>query len=95
LWFVFRRIECYVLRSPLILDLLGTAGTPNMAQIRHLRNAPILEAIMDFRAALPKSFDVTQFKALAPMVGARYPFLEPMHKYETSLTFQPGQAPRS
>jgi uncharacterized protein (TIGR04255 family) len=64
-----------------------------MAQVRHLKNAPILEALVDFRVTLPKNFDVEQFKALASAVGDRYPIVEAMHRYETSVTFQPGKPP--
>lgn len=61
-----------------------------MAQIRHLKNAPILESLVDFRVTLPKNFDVEQFKALASVVGDRYPILEAMNLYAASVTWQPG-----
>ncbi|MGH9891759.1 MAG: TIGR04255 family protein [bacterium] len=64
-----------------------------MARVRHLRKAPILEALIDFRVTLPKDFDVDQFKALTNAVGERYPIVEAMHHYETSVTFQPGRPP--
>jgi uncharacterized protein (TIGR04255 family) len=64
-----------------------------MAQVRHLKNAPIIEALVDFRVTLPKNFDVEQFKALASAVGSRYPIVEAMHRFEASVTFQPGKPP--
>lgn len=61
-----------------------------MTRVRHLSNAPIIEALFDFRVTLPKSFEVEQFRALAGAIGDRYPIVERMHLYEASLTFRPG-----
>jgi uncharacterized protein (TIGR04255 family) len=70
-----------------------TRGYAYMAQVRHLKNAPIIEALVDFRVTLPKNFDVEQFKALASAVGKGYPIVEGMHRVRTSFTFQPGRPP--
>lgn len=64
-----------------------------MAPVRHLRNAPILEALVDFRVTLPKKFDVERFKGLTSAVGDRYPIVEAMHRFEASVTFQVGKPP--
>src|ERR1700680_4204737 len=61
-----------------------------MAKVRHLRNAPILEALVDFRVTLPNDFDVERFKAMASAVGDRFPIVEAMNLYATSVTWQPG-----
>src|SRR2546425_1000400 len=59
-------------------------------RVRHLKNAPILEALVDFRVTLPKDVDAERFRALAEAVGDRYPIVEAMHSYQASITFQPG-----
>jgi uncharacterized protein (TIGR04255 family) len=61
-----------------------------MPRVRHLKNAPILEALVDFRVTLPKSANVEEFRALGGAVGDRYPIVEAMHLYETEVTWQPG-----
>lgn len=39
----------------------------------HLQNAPIVEAIIDFRVHLPAAFDLARFKALHPHLQSEYP----------------------
>lgn len=59
-----------------------------MERVRHLRNAPILEALVDFRVTLPKDVNVEAFKTLA--LGNRYPIIEALHRFQTSISWQPG-----
>src|SRR6266576_1965797 len=59
-------------------------------RVRHLKNAPILEALVDFRVTLTKDIDAEKFRALAGAVGNRYPTVEALHRFETSITWQPG-----
>ena len=44
-----------------------------MAEIRHLGNAPITEAVIDFRAKLPDKFDPKVFMQLEERLKPRYP----------------------
>ena len=59
-----------------------------MPEIRHLNNAPIIEALVDFRVSLPKESTIEQLSGLAAEVGDRYPIVETIHKFEASLTFE-------
>ncbi len=48
-----------------------------MAKARHLKNAPIVEAIIDFRARLPVGFDVKkEFSSLKKELSGRYKKVE-------------------
>lgn len=44
-----------------------------MARIRHLRNAPITEAIVDFRVALPRDFRPEQLPSVKERLAGDYP----------------------
>lgn len=48
-----------------------------MAKQRYLRNAPIIEAIIDFRVKLPSGFNPEDFLSLSREVSDRYPKNEP------------------
>jgi uncharacterized protein (TIGR04255 family) len=68
-----------------------------MALQRHLRNAPITEAIIDFRVKLPDPFDVNVFRGLKEQLHERFPKAEEARlfkggfKVETGLTSQFSQ----
>ena len=47
-----------------------------MAEVRHLNNAPITEAIIDFRVKLPSEFQVETFLELKNTIGDRFPKVE-------------------
>lgn len=44
-----------------------------MAHPRHLRNAPITEALIDLRAISPKDFSANAFETLKPRLATSYP----------------------
>jgi len=44
-----------------------------MTEARHLNNAPIVEALIDFRVVLPDGFDPQKFVDLKNELGSRYP----------------------
>lgn len=48
-----------------------------MAKQRHLRNAPIIEAIIDFRVKLPPAFNPEDFSSFSRDLSDRYPKNEP------------------
>jgi len=48
-----------------------------MANQRHLGNAPIIEAIIDFRVKLPPEFNPGGFSTLSKTISSRYPKSEP------------------
>jgi len=62
-----------------------------MAVQRHLSNAPIIEAIIDFRTKLPAAFEVTRFSSLKEMLGESYPKMEEQRAFETGVTFKGKQ----
>jgi uncharacterized protein (TIGR04255 family) len=61
-----------------------------MGEVRHLRNAPILEANVDFRVTMSKGFDVQAFRNLADVLPG-YPTVEAWHRLQTSFTFREGR----
>lgn len=56
-----------------------------MAIKRHLNNAPIIEAIIDFRTKLPATFEVTRFSSLKQMLNESYPQMEESRAFETGV----------
>jgi uncharacterized protein (TIGR04255 family) len=56
-----------------------------MAKQRHLKNAPIVEAIIDFRAKLSSNFDVTGFAALKETLHVDYPKMEERREFAAGL----------
>jgi uncharacterized protein (TIGR04255 family) len=62
-----------------------------MAQQRHLENAPITEALVDFRVSLSREFDATVFADLKTVLADRYPIIEQMRQFEAKLELMPGR----
>jgi len=62
-----------------------------MAKQRHLRNAPITEAIIDIRVKLPDSFEVTQFVPIKDKIKNKYPILDQQHAYQARQEFKKGK----
>jgi len=62
-----------------------------MAKQRHLNNAPILEAIIDFRTKLPSTFKVTQFALLKDLLADSYPVIEENRGFEGELKITMGK----
>lgn len=57
-----------------------------MATPQHLPNAPIVEAIIDFRVKTPAGLDIEAFKPLPPSLLATYPFGEQLTKFESTTS---------
>ncbi len=66
-----------------------------MADQRHLKKAPITEAIIDFRVQLPGDFDVSVFKKLHGSLQRDYPKIEERKQSDYAFSFRPGQAAKS
>ncbi len=62
-----------------------------MAEVRHLNNAPITEAIIDFRVKLPSKFKVEAFLELKNTIGDRFPKFEERKLYLSQLGFKKGK----
>lgn len=57
-----------------------------MLRVRHLRNAPITEAIIDFRVKARASFRAEEFAALKPRLADRFP--KPDERQGVEATFR-------
>lgn len=58
-----------------------------MAKQRHLTSAPIAEAVVDIRTALPKDFDVTSLSQLPSEIAERFPQSEPITAYSGKFEY--------
>ncbi len=62
-----------------------------MARQRHLRNAPIVEAIIDFQVRLPIDFDIKKgFGSLTKELSDRYPKVEKGKRVTGSIEIKDG-----
>ena len=59
-----------------------------MQEPRHLRNAPIKEAIVDVRTKLPDEFRAEQLCGLRDKLKDRFPTSEEVHGFEASVQVQ-------
>ena len=62
-----------------------------MARVRHLENAPITEAVVDFRVSLPGDFRVDRLREARERLARDYPQAEERKGVETHLEFAGGQ----
>jgi uncharacterized protein (TIGR04255 family) len=62
-----------------------------MAEVRHLNNAPITEAIIDFRVKLPPEFKVESFLELKNTIGDRLPKVQERKLFSGQLKFKGGK----
>lgn len=65
-----------------------------MAEARHLNNAPITEAIIDFRVKLPSEFKVDTFLELKKTIGDRFPKVQERKLFSGQLRFKEGKPPQ-
>lgn len=62
-----------------------------MAEVRHLNNAPITEAIIDFRVKLPSEFKVEAFLELKKTISDRFPKFEARRLFSSQLRIKKGK----
>jgi len=62
-----------------------------MAEVRHLNNAPITEAIIDFRVKLPSEFKVETFLELKKTIGDRFPKVEDRILFSSQIKIKKGE----
>jgi|SRR5208282_3999712 len=60
----------------------------------HLNNAPITEAIIDFRVRLPSGFPILVLKEAHAQVSAEYPAIEVQQVTQQQFEQRPGQLPK-
>jgi uncharacterized protein (TIGR04255 family) len=65
-----------------------------MARIRHLTNAPIVEAIVDFRVVTPPGFSVTGLRSVQPQLASDFPVMEEQFLFQAAVSINaaPGAA---
>ncbi len=61
-----------------------------MANPRHLANAPITEALVDFRVSLPLDFDPSVFERVRDELRSEYPQVDVRRGYATSFGVKEG-----
>jgi len=62
-----------------------------MARQRHLKKAPITEALIDLRVILPSDFDAQEFSKLSDQLSAKYPKKEPRKHIRSSFGMREGK----
>ncbi len=62
-----------------------------MAEVRHLNNAPITEAIIDFRVKLSSKFKVETFLELKKTIGDRFPKVEERKLFSSQSRYKKGK----
>ena len=62
-----------------------------MAEVRHLNNAPITEAIIDFRVKLPSEFKAEAFLELKNLIGERFPKVEERRLFTSQFRINKGE----
>jgi uncharacterized protein (TIGR04255 family) len=60
-----------------------------------LRNAPITEALIDFRIKIKEGFDVGLIEALYDVISGQYPDKKARHRLEGRFEFKKGERPFS
>jgi uncharacterized protein (TIGR04255 family) len=62
-----------------------------MAEVRHLNNAPITEAIIDFRVKLSSEFKAEAFLKVKKTIGDRFPKVQERKLFSSHLRFKKGE----
>lgn len=62
-----------------------------MAIHRHLRNAPLTEALIDIRVSLPPVFDPKDFLSLSKDISDKYPKSEPRQLFTAAFGVEAGK----
>jgi len=62
-----------------------------MAKYRHLKNAPITEALIDLRVRLPSDFNIEILTSLKEELGKRYPYFEERRVVTGGFGWQEGK----
>lgn len=63
-----------------------------MYKQKRYSKAPITEAIIDFRVALPEGFSADNFANIHSHISDRFPTKQPIYAGMGSLVFQPGSS---
>jgi uncharacterized protein (TIGR04255 family) len=63
-----------------------------MPEIRHLRFAPITEAIIDIRVKASSGFNIEKFNAVIPALEVNFPIIEKMRGSQVNFQVRPNEA---
>ncbi len=66
-----------------------------MAEYAVLKNAPIIEALIDIRIRMKDDLRVEHFDTLANSISTEYPEKKKRHRWEGKLEFKKGEQPFS
>ncbi len=72
---------------PLVYD----KGVGFMAEPRHLSDAPITEAVIDFRVKLPQDFQVERLSSLKEKLAGSLPRMKKIRVFETKFGLEKGE----
>lgn len=61
-----------------------------MPKVRHLKNAPITEAVIDFRVKLPEDFNISEFSKAKKELGGQYKEPEEIRSRILSIELKEG-----
>lgn len=64
-----------------------------MARARKLRNAPVVEALIDIRVRSRPGFQAEEFRKLVPELASRYPIADEQRAVQAQFEMRPGQQP--
>lgn len=64
-----------------------------MAAPRHLRNAPITEALIDLQVKLPSDVQVEKLRSAHGLISAGYPQVLERHRWASQVRFSKGKPP--
>src|SRR5262249_17590152 len=62
-----------------------------MAKPRHLKNAPITEALIDIRVKLPAGVDVPRLRSLQQRIADKYPQEQERRAWQAQFDLRPGE----
>src|ERR1035441_5559466 len=72
----------------------GEAMASTVPVFPHLNNAPITEAMIDFRVRLPGAFEILRLKEAHPQLSADYPTIEEQQVTQEQFEQRLGQPPK-
>lgn len=67
---------------------------PSAGVFPHLANAPIVEAVVDWRVKLPIEFDIEKFKEMGSVLGPRYKLSEEENEFQFEFKKASPDAPQ-
>lgn len=73
------------------MEWSDSIGIAEMSCHRHLRNAPIMEALLDIRVISRPGFRAEEFRQLREQMAAKYPSMEEQRGFQTEFGVKDGK----